>query len=187
VTARAAADADLVGRAKAGDREAFAEIVARHQAAVYGYLRPRIFEASDADDLAQEAFLRFYLQIDRFDGSAVRPWILGIARNVLRESLRRIRRRREVAWTKICLEIDEIEESREERFEEALQHLPGCLGSLGPSAREAIDLHYGGKLRLAEIGKKLRRSEGAVKLLMFRARQALRHCLDSKTDGEGAA
>jgi len=172
----------LIERARDGDRPAFEEIVARHQGAVYGYLRSRLFEAADAEDLAQEAFLRFYLEIGRFDGrSAIRPWVLGIARNVLRESLRRSRRRREVAWTRLCLELDSIAEPGPDGFDEALRHLPGCIEALGPSARQAIDLHYGRKLRLADIGRRLRRSEGAVKLLMFRARQVLRECIGSKT------
>jgi RNA polymerase sigma-70 factor, ECF subfamily len=182
-----ASDRDLVGRAKGGDREAFGEIVARHQAAVYGYLRSRILDGIDAEDLAQEAFLRFYLEIHRFDGSsAVRPWLLGIARNILRENLRRLRRRREVAWTRLCLEADAVAEPARDGFDEALRHLPACLESLGPSARQAVDLHYAQKFRFAEIGRRLRRSEGAVKLLMFRARQALKQCIDSKTDGEDA-
>jgi RNA polymerase sigma-70 factor (ECF subfamily) len=174
----------LVERAKGGDRAAFEEVVARHQSAVYGYLRSRVFEPADAEDLSQECFLRFYRDLGRFDGAAIRPWLLGIARNVLRESLRRSRRRREVAWTKLCIESDELAgpapESRD-GFDEALGHLGGCLDSLGPSARQAIDLHYGLKVRLAEIGRRLRRSEGAVKLLMFRARQVLRECIGSKT------
>jgi RNA polymerase sigma-70 factor, ECF subfamily len=178
------ADRDLIDRAQRGDRKAFEEIVARHQPAVYGYLRSRLFEASDAEDLVQEAFLRFYRELGRFDGSAaVRPWILGIARNLLRENLRRIRRRREVAWTRLCLDLDELVEGLPESVDEALGHLPGCLDSLGGNARQALDLHYGQKLRLADIGKRLHRSEGAVKLLVFRARQALRHCLDSKAHG----
>jgi RNA polymerase sigma-70 factor (ECF subfamily) len=52
------------------------------------------------------------------------------------------------------------------------------LEELGQSARQALELRYGACLRLAEIGERLHRSEGAVKLLVFRARQALRKCLD---------
>ena len=57
-----------------------------------------------------------------------------------------------------------------------------CLEALGQSAREAIDLRYRLQLRMAEIGARLKRSEGAVKLLVHRARAALRHCLDRKAE-----
>ena len=56
----------------------------------------------------------------------------------------------------------------------------GSSGRGLPSARQALNLRYEGSLRLAEIGRRLHRSEGAIKLLMFRARQALRDCLDNK-------
>jgi RNA polymerase sigma-70 factor (ECF subfamily) len=59
-----------------------------------------------------------------------------------------------------------------------MTQLPVCLQSLGQSARQALELHYASRLRLADIGDHLKRSEGAVKLLLFRARQALRRCLD---------
>ncbi len=174
-------DKDLIAKAKGGDRAAFGALVERHQSAVYGFLRARLFEPADAEDLAQEAFLRFYLELARFQGDAdVRPWILGIARNLLHERTRKVRRRREIAWTALCLELDEVAEPAPEGFDEEIGRLPGCLDSLGGSARQAIDLHYGQTQRIAEIAKRLRRSEGAVKLLMFRARQALRHCLESK-------
>jgi RNA polymerase sigma-70 factor (ECF subfamily) len=55
--------------------------------------------------------------------------------------------------------------------------LNDCLQELGPSARQAIELHYRSERRLSEIGAVLHRSEGAVKILLHRARQALRDCL----------
>jgi RNA polymerase sigma-70 factor (ECF subfamily) len=105
---------------------------------------------------------------------------LGIARNLLREHARRLRRRKEVAWTELCLELDEMVSSDENVYGDMLEFLPGCLNSLGESARQAIELRYSMHLRLSEVGEKLHRSEGAAKLLMFRARQALKNCLDRK-------
>jgi RNA polymerase sigma-70 factor (ECF subfamily) len=180
-------DQQLIQRAQGGDREAFEVLVRRHQGAVFGYFRARILQPSDAEDLTQEVFLRCYQARARFDsGSLVRPWLMGIARNLLREHARRLRRRKEVAWTELCLELDALggdrDDLQEEVFEGLLARLPGCLESLGPSAREAIDLRYHARLRLAEIGSRLHRSEGAIKLLMFRARQTLRYCLDRKAE-----
>ena len=179
-------DKDLIERAIQGDRAAFEAIVEAHQAAVFGYLRARVFQSNDAEDMTQEVFLRFYLTRARFDSSnLVRPWLLGIARNLLKEHARKLRRRKEVAWTELCLKLDDMlrpgaSDADDGMYDDVLVHLPGCLESLGPSARNAIDLRYRSNLRLSAIGKKLHRSEGAVKLLMFRARQALKHCLDGK-------
>lgn len=179
-------DQSLIVAAQQGDREAFGRIVERHQGAVYGYLRARVLQAADAEDLTQEVFLRCYSCWARFDASSrVRPWLLGIARNLLHEHIRRARRRREAAWTELCLELDEMVTHNEQVHDERLVHLPGCLNGLGDSARQAIEMRYGARLRLSEIGEKLKRSEGAAKLLMFRARQALKSCLDRKHPGDG--
>jgi len=174
----------LVEAAQRGDRAAFETIVGRHQGPVYGYLRSRLLEPADAEDLCQEVFLRCYLGRARFDSSVLlRPWLIGIARNLLHEHVRRVQRRKEVGWTELCLQLEEMIDAQDDRHDDAMAHLPECLQSLGQSARQALELRYRARLRLAEIGEQLRRSEGAVKLLMFRSRQALRNCLDSKILG----
>jgi RNA polymerase sigma-70 factor (ECF subfamily) len=109
---------------------------------------------------------------------------LGIARNLLHEHTRKIKRRKEVAWTELCLELDEMVSSDDELYGDLLGHLPNCLDSLGESARQAVELRYSAHLRLAEIGEKLCRSEGAAKLLMFRAKRALKNCLDRKFEAK---
>ena len=171
----------LLESAQRGDRAAFSALIQRHQGAVYGYLRARLLEPADAEDLCQEVFLRCYTANARFDSpSLVRPWLIGIARNLLRERVRRLKRRREVAWTELCLELETWHPPDDQRHDDAVRMLPNCLDSLGQTAREALDLHYRSSLRLAAIADRLHRSEGAVKLLLFRARQALRLCLNGK-------
>jgi RNA polymerase sigma-70 factor (ECF subfamily) len=170
------------------DRTAFERVVADHQQAIHAFLRARLLQASDADDLAQEVFLRFYVARARFDATQmIRPWLLGIARNLLREHARQIRRQKETAWTELCLELEELLPPMAGWYEEAMDHLPECLESLGESARDALRLHYGQGRRLAEIGDRLRRSEGAIKLLIFRARQALKRCLARQMGADGVS
>lgn len=174
-------EAALIKRVQDGDRSAFEALVEAHQGAVYGYFRARVLQPQDAEDLTQDLFLRCYLAMDQFDTSCqLRPWLMGFARNLLREYIREHKRRKEVGWTELCLQVDEMLGDDEGPYEDELQHLPNCLNSLGTSARQAIGLRYTAKMRLAQIGEKLRRSEGAVKLLMFRARQALKQCLSLK-------
>ncbi len=179
-------DLRLLRAARRGDQEAFAALLAKHGRMVHGYLRARLSSAADAEDLAQEVFLRLYAvkrlpKPDRRAGLA--PWLIGVARNVLREHARR-RGRREAAWITLCLEAaaEPVMEpaAPEGPLEQAAAHLPSCLDSLGPSARGAVDLYYRDNLRLAEIADRFQRTEGAVKLLVFRARQAIRRCLDRR-------
>lgn len=171
----------LVELWRRGDATAFSAIIERHQRVIFGYLRARLSQNSDAEDMTQEVFLRFHLAQARFDsGSMIRPWLLGIARNLLREHVRSVRRRKEVAWTELCLELESVLPFNASATDDAIAHLPVCLDNLGPSARQAVEMKYRSDQRLSEIGKHLHRSEGAVKLLVHRARQALRDCLDQK-------
>ena len=181
-------DQTLIEQLRRGDRTAFALVIERNQRSVYGYLRARLQQASDADDMMQEVFLRFYLSQARFDSTAlIRPWLLGIARNLLREHVRDVKRRKEVAWTELCLELESVlpPDALWSDANDVIRYLPQCLEELGPSARQAIELHYRSQRKLAEIGRELHRSEGAVKLLMHRARQALKDCLHLNTTRAG--
>lgn len=179
ITHSVSEDQLLLHRLRKADRDALEAIVRRHQLAVYGYLRARLLQPADAEDLCQEVFLRCYAGKVKFDRTTkLRPWLIGVARNVLREHVRRQARSKEVAWTQLCLELDALAQEQPAGEHAAMEHLPGCLAALGQSAREALDMRYGASLRMADIGQRLRRSEGAVKLLIFRARQALRNCLD---------
>ena len=146
---------------------------------IYGFLRARLADPVAADDLCQEVFLRYLTSrplVAKGSGETS-AWLVGIARNVLREHVRRCSRRREVAWTEMCLDIEA--DAAVDDGDDRVARIPGCLEGLGQTARTALDLHYGDRLRLAEIGRRFDRSEGAVKLLLFRARQAVRRCLDA--------
>lgn len=184
------ADHELLSAAKRGDAAAFTLLVRRHERLVHGYLRARLATAADLDDLCQEVFVRLYTgrttPAERAT-AGLRPWILGIARNVLREH-GRAAKRREHAWTELCLEIEsraEADGADAGRFDEAIARLPGCLDGLGPSARQAIDLYYGGGgARLRDVAMQMKRSEGAMKLLVHRARQAVKRCLETPTAPE---
>jgi len=174
-------DHELVLSAQRGDRAAFAQLIQRHQQAVFAFLRARLLEPSDAEDLCQEVFLRCYSAKAHFDSpEMVRHWLYGIARNLLREHIRRYKRRREVTWTELCLDLETFGGADDGLWDDYTSHLPDCMEGLGPSARDALDLYYRERKRLLEIGDLLRRSEGAVKLLLFRARQALKMCLSGK-------
>ncbi len=177
-------DLALLTAVQRGDRAAFESLLRDHQRMVYGYLRARVVTLADVEDLTQEVFLRCYQSRANFDSQVlVRSWLIGIARNLLREHIRKVKQRKEIAWTELCLELESFSELRYDPQEDRLEHLPGCLGELGPSARDALDLRYRDQLPVEEIGQRLHRSEGAIKLLMFRARQALKLCLQTKLRG----
>jgi len=178
-------DSQIFAAVARGNSEAYDVLVEGHQRPVYAYLRARLLEPADADDLCQEVFLRGYTNAKRFGGDGTaRAWLIGIARNVLREHLRRVKRRNEVVWIELCLDVESNVEEDERTYDDVLGYLPDCLDALGPSARSSLDMRYAADLRHAQIAEKLRRSADAVKLMLYRARQALRRCLDGKLSDE---
>ena len=175
-------DALLIQALQSNDREALGTFVQRQQGFVFGYLRSRMVDPTDADDLCQEVFLRCLAGKVRFRGDVpVRPWLLGVARNVLREHIRRNKRRKEVEWTELCLELDSLTEDDSSDYRIVHAWLHSCIDTLGSSAHDALKMHYFARLKMAQIAEKMRRSEGAVKLLVFRARQALKDCVTRKS------
>ncbi len=82
-----------VARAQAGDSEAFEHLVRRHQRGVYAFCRRLTGSHDEADDIAQEAFVRAYRSMDRFRGeSRFGTWLRQIALNLVRSRARRKRR-----------------------------------------------------------------------------------------------
>jgi len=86
-------DAELVALARQGDRQAFGELVTRHQAAVYRAALAAVGSPAEAEDAAQDAFVSAYRRLASFRGDAsFKTWLLTIAWNQALNRRRRIRR-----------------------------------------------------------------------------------------------
>ena len=100
-------DSELIGRAAGGDRGAFTEIVRRHGPAVLRLGRMLTGSPQAADDVYQETFLAAYRHAQGFRGdSAVRTWLLTIARNQAWRSLRRLPAAEQVDLTLVELGVE---------------------------------------------------------------------------------
>lgn len=80
---------DLVQQARSGDEDAYTTIVEQHREAVFRLAYLMLGDADDADDVAQETFLRAFRHLHRYDSRyALRPWLLRIATNLARNRQR---------------------------------------------------------------------------------------------------
>jgi RNA polymerase sigma-70 factor (ECF subfamily) len=86
--------ADLIGRAAAGDRVAFCEIVRRYHASIYRWAATALGDLDDAEDITQLVLIRVHASLDSYHGGArFSTWLYRVTRNVLLEQMRTRRRR----------------------------------------------------------------------------------------------
>lgn len=163
------ADAQLVARLRAGDEQAFEQLVARFQAPLFRYLRGLVADAELAEDLLQETFLRAFRAIGGLsDPATLRGWLYRIAHN---QAISALRRRRLVSWLSLGrwqqLRAPEPATLEAARVEQALALLPAQL-------RAPLLLHLVAGFSYAEVAELLSLSEPAVRMRISRARAAFR-------------
>jgi RNA polymerase sigma-70 factor (ECF subfamily) len=173
-----------IQEAAAGDKEAFARLVENYQAAVYNLAYRMLGNAGDAEDAAQETFLRAYSRLRSYDPARkFSSWLLAIAAHYC---IDRLRRRR---WT---LSLEDIpfgrrfstgrEPEREMEREEEREEIRRLLERLQPDYRLVVILYYWNDLSCHQIGEVMGLGEGAVKSRLHRARMVLAQGLREKRE-----
>ncbi|PIQ82287.1 MAG: RNA polymerase subunit sigma-24 [Candidatus Omnitrophica bacterium CG11_big_fil_rev_8_21_14_0_20_64_10] len=182
-------DLELVQQVRAGARQAYAGLVRRHQARVRGYCLGVLGNAADADDAAQEIFLKAYRGLAGFRGGArFSTWLCRIAINHCRDLLRKRAGRREESWDALIEAEGEGLEARTavppagRLSEERRRQLYRLLAALPAGAREVLILREGQGLRYEEIAAVLGCSLDGVKARLKRARQAARERKEARDD-----
>jgi RNA polymerase sigma-70 factor (ECF subfamily) len=173
-------DAQLIA-ASVADATVFAAVFDRHFARVHRYLARRVGPTL-ADDLTAETFITAFRARDRFDPEALdaRPWLFGIAANLLRRHWRAERRQlRAYARTGVDPCGDPLADA--ERRVDAVSAGPalaGALASLPRADREALLLYAWAELSYEEIASALGIPVGTVRSRLSRARRRMAAALD---------
>ncbi len=177
-------------RVRSGDMEAFESLVEIHQSAVIGTVVKMLGGASDAEDIAQQVFIRVWKSAARYEPQAkFTTWLYTITRNlVFNESRRRKRKptvsveEREEEYHQVVTDEqttspsdDLIQSELEDTIDAAIQELP-------EKQRMAVVLRRYEELPYDEIAKVLSMSVPAVKSLLFRARAQLKESLQKYLD-----
>ncbi len=171
-------DRDNVARVLAGDQDAFTDLVVQHERAVYNLTYRMLGDSVEAEDAAQEAFIRAYRHLEKYDSARpFRTWLLSIASHYCIDMIRK----RRLSW----LSLDDLLPGQlmaavEHRSIEDLaidgeraQDVQALLALLKPDDRAIIALRYWHDLSYEEIAETLETNVGVVKSRLFRARQAL--------------
>jgi RNA polymerase sigma factor (sigma-70 family) len=176
-------DVSLMLRVKGGDLEAFEALVLRHQHSVVGTAAKMLGGAGEAEDIAQQVFVRVWKSAARYEPSAkFTTWLMTITRNLVFNELRRRRRTQQVS-----MDADEEEATRHQFVDEGavapseklldaeLQDaIDAAIAGLPENQRLAIVLRRFEGMPYEEIAKVLRTSVPAVKSILFRARSELK-------------
>lgn len=182
----ALSDAQLVARAAAGDDEAFAELVGRHQAAVFRFARAIAHGRDAAEDVLQQTFLSAWRGLSGFRGqSSVRTWLLVIARHAaVRQASRRGREPiDDVPVEDLGLQAGwgQPDPERLAIQSEARAHVSAALASLEPEDRSVLTLRELEGLSGEETAALLGLSLAAVKSRLHRARLRLAAALSQES------
>ncbi|MFK5924422.1 MAG: sigma-70 family RNA polymerase sigma factor [Verrucomicrobiota bacterium] len=194
VSAQAEADADresneyhvrLMLRVKDGDIAAFEEIVEIHQHAVIGTVAKMLGNASDAEDIAQQVFIRVWKSAARYQVSAkFTTWMFTITRNLVFNEMRRRKRKpvvsmdeREEEYNLIAKDESTATPDQQVLENELVKAIDDAIQSLPEKQRLAVILRRYEDRSYEEIAEILSMSLSAVKSLLFRARGQLKENL----------
>ncbi len=179
-------DAELVALAHAGDVEAFGRLVQRNQHYVYNAVCHLVGDAREAEDIAQDVFVKAYRSIGRFEGrSKFSTWLYGIMLNSVRSFWRRQARR--PALIQEPADDDEPgadpEAHGDDPFEatargERVETVRAAIAALDEDLREIVVLRDVRGLSYEELAEVLDVPDGTVKSRLHRARLALKEMLE---------
>ena len=171
---------ELARRAHRGDTAAFDELVERFHRPVYRFCW-RLLRSSDAEDLAQDTFVRAFVHFERFDPERpVLPWLIAIARRLCLDLLRR---------RKVMLEADAMPAGpppapgpeSEAASREQLGRLERALDGLDEGPREAIVLFHIEGMSYRDIAATLEVPMGTVMTWLHRGRAQLKKAVEGPT------
>lgn len=178
---------EALRRCRAGERDAFAHLVRRHQASVLALCYRMTGSREDAADAAQQAFLQAYRRLETYDpAQPFRSWLMKIAANESIALMRRRGRLKEIADDEALNraaasgpDAHSLVELAEDR--EAVRR---AVAALAPRYRTVILQYYFEGLSYQEIAERSGLSVGTVSTHLFRAKQQLRRLL---SEGEVTA
>jgi RNA polymerase sigma-70 factor (ECF subfamily) len=178
---------DLAARVRRildGDLDAYREIIVAYQSDVQMIMSALLDDRETARDLVQEAFIRAYQHLDRFDPARgdFRLWLRGIARHVAQGELRR--RARELKRLNFYWEYLECQPSdaaaAAARADDLRRHVDACCEKLEGDAATAIAMRYRQGAPIEEIAQALNRSLDTARKLLSRARLLIRDCVEKR-------
>ena len=177
----------LLQRIASGDQRAFAELVDAYQRPLFGFLGRMGMGQAQAEDVAQETFLRAWTYLPSFDASRAQfnTWLFTIARNLAFNLLQSAPQQRELT-TGDLPDLACEQPGPAQALHSVQQHarLQWALRQLPMADRSALALVYVHELGLADVARIEADSVAAIKTRLHRAKHKLRELLQSASEPE---
>ena len=164
-------DAKLVEQARNGHTEAFGQLYDRYAGLIRAICYDATGRLADAQDLAQEAFLRAHAKLDELrDPDRFAPWLIGVAKNICREFRRSKARDRHVL---VGLELGDTVEADPDRQPDDIADLSTAMAKLTERERLALNTYYLQGQDVEQTKRILNVSRSALYRLLAKARKKL--------------
>jgi RNA polymerase sigma-70 factor (ECF subfamily) len=172
----------IVDAARAGDQAALSELYTLYFPRVYRYILARTGNTYDAEDLAEEVFMKVLEAIDRFQWreAPFSAWLFRIAHNALISQRRKdgVRGRSGPLSDGIALDSQSPDDMVANRL--ALNEIMDAAQNLPDAQRQVITLRFAAGLSVAETARAMNKGEGNVKVIQHKAIAKLRETVRSK-------
>ena len=183
-------DVELMGRIRRGDFAAFEELIEIHQRSVIGTVAKMLGNPSEAEDIAQQVFIRVWKSAARYEPQAkFTTWLFTITRNLVFNEVRRRQRKptvsmqeREETTHRVVEDVQGSSPDEELLRSEMEAAIDRAIEALPEKQRLAVVLRRYEEMPYEEIGVVLSMSVPAVKSLLFRARAQLKETLQRYLD-----
>lgn len=180
------ADSTLVELAIAGDTDAFGELYSRHLDAIYRYIYFRIGDVHDAEDLTEMTFLRAWESLPSYksQGSPFTSWLYRIAHNLTVDYYRRNKTHQSFAQVDREALLDQEQAGLMQKLiaNEEVQELAKALSRLTEEQQQVIILRFIQGLDHTEVARHLNKTDGACRMLQYRALTALNQILSHQAE-----
>ncbi len=174
---------DLVRRVLAGETQAYVQIVERHEREVWKVVALMLRDREATASFVQQCFVKAYERLGQYElGRDFSQWCKAIARNLVRNELRRtLRENEQIAEYRDYLLVAHADDDRAEEEERRMQRaLAACRESLPEVSLRALTLRYEEALSLDEVAAAIGRTMVATRQLLFRLRLMLRDCVEKQ-------
>lgn len=163
----------------------FIQLITTHQSRLYGYIQSLVFDRNLADDLLQQTNAVLWRKANEFEvGTNFVAWAFRIAYYEVMQHRRTQQQERLVFDDDLVGALAEAAREEDERFLERQTFLRQCLDQMSKRHRDVLRRRYLLGADLAKIAGELGSSVNAVKQMLFRAREALRGCVDAKLEAQ---